>query len=59
MSHRLELMKSVGSHDNSSLLFVIRVMVGHFVSDYRKLWLHSFSCQLEIVIVDLSNFFKK
>jgi hypothetical protein len=37
MSHYLELMKLVGSHDSSSLLFVIRVMVKHFVNDYHIL----------------------
>jgi hypothetical protein len=58
-SHHLKLMKSVGSHDISSLLFVIKVMVGHFVNDYHKLQLHSFSCQLEIVTVDISKFLKK
>jgi hypothetical protein len=59
MSDHPELMKSLGSHDSSSMLFVIRVMVRHFVSDCCKLWLHSFSRQLEIVIVDISKFFLK
>jgi hypothetical protein len=37
MLHHSELMKSVGNHDSSIFLFVIRVMVGHFVSDCCKL----------------------
>jgi hypothetical protein len=31
-----ELMKSVGSHGSLSLLFVMRVMISHFVSDTLK-----------------------
>jgi hypothetical protein len=31
-----ELMKSVGSHGSLSLLFVMKVMISHFVSDAHK-----------------------
>jgi hypothetical protein len=33
-------MKSVGSHSSSSLLFVVKVMVCHFVSDSHKVMVH-------------------
>jgi hypothetical protein len=31
-----KLMKAMGSHDSSSLLFVMQVMVSHFVSNSHK-----------------------
>jgi hypothetical protein len=36
-THCWELMNSVGSHGSSSLLFVMKVMVCHFVSDSHEL----------------------
>jgi hypothetical protein len=35
-THCWELMNSVGSHGSSSLLFVMKVMVCHFVSDSHE-----------------------
>jgi hypothetical protein len=39
----LELTKSVSSHQSSSLPFVIKVMVWHFVSNFHEVVLHSLS----------------
>jgi hypothetical protein len=46
--HCWELMKSVGSHGSSSVLFMMKVMVLHFVSSYD---LQSLSCLVQIMVV--------
>jgi hypothetical protein len=43
-----KLMKAMGSHDSSSLLFVMQVMVSHFVSNSHKVM-----SQLQIVVVEI------
>jgi hypothetical protein len=66
-THCQELMKSVGSHGNLSMLFMMKVMVWHFVSDFLsygyayshccvtfKLLLWKFHCNfIDIIMHDL------
>ncbi len=50
-----KLVKAVGSHGRSSLLFMMKLMVWHFVSKVIRLWPHWFLlCYLESVIMELS-----
>ncbi len=51
-SHHQELVKSVGSHSSSSLLFMIKVMVWNFVSKLIRLWPYSFWCCFQSVVVE-------
>jgi hypothetical protein len=43
-THCWELMKSVGSHCSLSLLFMMKVMVWHFVSNSHKVMTAFLSC---------------
>jgi hypothetical protein len=49
-----ELIKLVGSHGSSSLLFMTCVMVWHFVSNSHRLWLYWLSCYLQSVCGNFS-----
>jgi hypothetical protein len=53
-THCWELMSLMGSHDSSSLSFVMKVMVCHFVSDFHEV-MTAFIIMLPlIVIVEIS-----
>jgi hypothetical protein len=49
-----ELMNSVGSHGSSSLLFVMKVMVCHFVSDSHEVMTALIVVLPLIVVVEIS-----
>jgi hypothetical protein len=53
-THCWELMNPVGSHGSSSLLFVMKVMVGHFVSDSRDVMTAIIVVLPFIVVVEIS-----
>ncbi len=53
-THCWELMNSVGSHDSSSLPFVMKVMVCHFVSDSREVMTALIVMLPLIVVVEMS-----
>ncbi len=53
-THCWELMNSVGSHGSSSLLFVMKVMVCHFVSDSHEVMTALIVVLLLIVVVEIS-----
>jgi hypothetical protein len=43
-------MKSVASHGSLSLLFAMKVMISHFLSDAHKAMLHSLSSHFQVVV---------
>jgi len=53
-THLWELMKSVGSHGSSSLLFMMKVMVCHFVSDSHEVMTALIVVLPIIVVVEIS-----
>ncbi len=53
-THCWELMNSVGSHDSSSLPFVMKVMVCHFVSDSHEVMTALIVVLPLIVVVEIS-----
>jgi uncharacterized membrane protein YkvI len=53
-SHCWELMNSVGSHGSSSLSFVMKVMVCHFVSDSHEVMTALIVVLPLIVVVEIS-----
>jgi hypothetical protein len=53
-THCWELMNSVGSHGSSSLLFVMKVMVCHFVSDSHEVMTAPIVVLPLIVVVKIS-----
>ncbi len=53
-THCWELMNSVGSHGSSSLPFVMKVMVCHFVSDSHEVMTALFVVLPLIVVVEIS-----
>ncbi len=53
-THCWELMNSVGSHGSSSLLFVMKVMVCHFVSDSHEVMTVLIVVLPLIVVVEIS-----
>jgi len=53
-THCWELMNSVGSHGSSSLLFVMKVMVCHFVSDSHEVMTALIVVLPLIVVVEIS-----
>jgi Na+-translocating ferredoxin:NAD+ oxidoreductase RnfD subunit len=53
-THCWELMNSVGSHDSLSLLFVMKVMVCHFVSDSHEVMTALIVMLPLIVVVEIS-----
>ncbi len=53
-THCWELMNSVGSHGSSSLLFVMKVMVCHFVSDSHEVMTALIVVLPSIVVVEIS-----
>jgi hypothetical protein len=58
-THCWELMDSVGSHGSSSLPFVMKVMVCHFVSDSHEVMTVLIVVLPLIVVVEIScNFIK-
>jgi hypothetical protein len=55
-THCWELMNSVGSHGSSSLPFVMKVMVCHFVSDSHEVMTALIVLLPLIVVVEISFF---
>jgi hypothetical protein len=53
-THCWELMNSVGSHGSLSLLFVMKVMVCHFVSDSHEVMTALIVMLSIIVVVEIS-----
>jgi hypothetical protein len=53
-THCWELMNSVGSHGSSSLLFVMKVMVCHFVRDSHEVMTALIVMLPLIVVVEIS-----
>ncbi len=53
-THCWELMNSVGSHGSSSLLFMMKVMVCHFVSDSHEVMTALVVVLPLIVVVEIS-----
>jgi hypothetical protein len=53
-THCWELMNSVGSHGSLSLLFVMKVMVCHFVSDSHEVMTALIVVLPLIVVVEIS-----
>jgi uncharacterized membrane protein YkvI len=53
-THCWELMNLVGSHSSSSLLFVMKVMVCHFVSDSHEVMTALIVVLPLIVVVEIS-----
>jgi hypothetical protein len=53
-THCWELMNSVGSHGSSSLPFLMKVMVCHFVSDSREVMAALIVVLPLIVVVEIS-----
>ncbi len=53
-THCWELMNSVGSHGSSSLLFMMKVMVCHFVSDSHEVMTALIVVLPLIVVVEIS-----
>ncbi len=53
-THCWQLMNSVGSHGTSSLPFVIKVMVCHFVSNSQKVMTALIVVLSLIVVVEIS-----
>jgi hypothetical protein len=53
-THCWELMNSVGSHGSSSLLFVMKVMVCHFVSDSHEVMTALIVVLPLLVVVEIS-----
>jgi hypothetical protein len=53
-THCWELMNSVGSHGSSSLPFVMKVMVCHFVSDSHEVMTALIVVLPSIVVVEIS-----
>jgi hypothetical protein len=53
-THCWELMNSVGSHGSLSLLFVVKVMVCHFVSDSHEVMTALIVVLPLIVVVEIS-----
>jgi uncharacterized membrane protein YkvI len=53
-THCGELMNSVDSHGSSSLLFVMKVMVCHFVSDFHEVMTALIVVLPLIVVVEIS-----
>jgi hypothetical protein len=53
-THCWELMNSVGSHGSLSLLFVMKVMVCHFVSDSHKIMTTLIVVLYLIAVVEIS-----
>jgi hypothetical protein len=53
-THSRELMNSVGSHGSLSLLFVMMVMVCHFVSNSHEVMTALIVVLLIIVVVEIS-----
>jgi uncharacterized membrane protein YkvI len=53
-THCWELMNLVGSHGSSSLLFVMKVMVCHFVSDSHEVMTALIVVLPLIVVVEIS-----
>ncbi len=53
-THCWELMNSVGSHGSSSLLFMMKVMVCHFVSDSHEVMTALIVVLPIIVVVEIS-----
>ncbi len=53
-THCWELMNSVGSHGSSSLLFMMKVMVCHFVSDSHEVMTALIVMLPLIVVVEIS-----
>jgi len=53
-THCWELMNSVGSHGSSSLPFVVKVMVCHFVSDSHEVMTALIVVLPLIVVVEIS-----
>ncbi len=53
-THCWELMNSVGSHGSSSLLFVMKVMVCHFVSDSHEVMTALIVVLPLIVVMEIS-----
>jgi hypothetical protein len=53
-THCRELMNSVGSHGSSSLSFVMKVMVCHFVSDSHEVMTALIVVLPLIVVVEIS-----
>jgi uncharacterized membrane protein YkvI len=52
-THCWELMNSVGSHGSLSLLFVMKVMVCHFVSDSHEV-MTALTVVLPLIVVEIS-----
>jgi len=52
-THCWELMNSVGSHGSSSLPFVVKVMVCHFVSDSHEV-MTALIFVLPLLVVEIS-----
>ncbi len=53
-THHWKVVKSMDSYGKRSLLFVMKVMVWNFVSDFHKvIWLHALSCHLPSVVVEI------
>jgi hypothetical protein len=53
-THYWELMNSVGSHGSSSLPFVMKVMVCHFVSDFHEVMTALIIVLPLIVVVEIT-----
>ncbi len=53
-THYWELMNLVGSHGSSSLLFVMKVMVYHFVNDSHEVMIALIVILPLIVVVEIS-----
>jgi len=53
-THCCKLMNSVGSHGSSSLLFVMKVMVYHFVNDSHEVMTTLMVMLPLIVVVEIS-----
>jgi len=53
-THYWELMNLVGSHGSSSLLFVMKVMVYHFVNDSHEVMIALIVILPLIIVVEIS-----
>jgi hypothetical protein len=53
-SHCHKIMKLVGSHGSLSCLFIVKVMVWHFVQWLSQGYLHSVLCCLLNVVLEMS-----
>jgi hypothetical protein len=52
-THRWELMDSMGSHGSSSLLFLMKVMVCHFVNNSHEVMITLIGMIPLIIVVEI------